>query len=127
MKKIVHSLLGCLYFTFVFLNPVFAEVKKNKQLIEKAKEIAKYDLKDPDSAKFRNVRVVTKPAQRDETKINTNVCGELNAKNSYGAYIGYVKFMWLPSLSSITLYDGKKDIPTLNEKYNELIDYICGE
>ena len=110
-----------------FLNPVFAEVKKDEQLIEKAKEIAKYDLKDPDSAKFRNVRVVTKPAQRDETKINTNVCGELNAKNSYGAYIGYVKFMWLPSLSSITLYDGKKDIPTLNEKYNELIDYICGE
>ena len=127
MKKIVHSLLGCLYFTFVFLNPVFAEVKKDKQLIEKVKEIAKYDLKDPDSAKLRNVRVVTKPAQRDEAEINTNVCGELNAKNSYGAYVGYVKFIWFPGSGSIALYDGKKDIPMLKEKYNELIDYVCGE
>ena len=127
MKKITHSLSGCLFFAFVFLNPVFAEVKDDKKLIEKAKEVAKYELKDPESAKFRNVRVVAKPAQRDETKINTYVCGELNAKNSYGAYVGYVKFIWFPGSGSIALYDGKKDIPMLNEKYNDLIDYICGE
>lgn len=38
-------------------------------------------LKDPDSAKFRAVRV----------KWDT-VCGEVNAKNSYGGYVGYRRF-----------------------------------
>lgn len=38
-------------------------------------------LKDPDSAKFRNVKV----------KWDT-VCGEVNAKNSFGGYVGYRRF-----------------------------------
>lgn len=38
-------------------------------------------LKDPDSAKFRNVK---------------GVCGEVNAKNGFGAYGGYKKFINLP-------------------------------
>jgi|TARA_B110000211_G_C13875516_1_gene462738 hypothetical protein len=46
-----------------------------------------YNLKDPDSAKFRNVIA-------DEE--NTVFCGEINAKNSYGAYSGYNKFYAIP-------------------------------
>lgn len=38
-------------------------------------------LKDPDSAKFRRVKV----------KWDT-VCGEVNAKNSFGGYVGYRRF-----------------------------------
>lgn len=38
-------------------------------------------LKDPDSAKFRSVKVKW-----------GNVCGEVNAKNSYGGYVGYRRF-----------------------------------
>jgi len=38
-------------------------------------------LKDPDAAKFRGVKV----------KWDT-VCGEVNAKNSYGGYVGYRRF-----------------------------------
>lgn len=38
-------------------------------------------LKDPDSAKFRDLE-----------RIGKAVCGEVNAKNSYGGYIGYQRF-----------------------------------
>jgi hypothetical protein len=43
--------------------------------------------KDPDSATFRNL--TTSPVEEDGDQL---VCGELNAKNSYGAYTGYQRF-----------------------------------
>lgn len=39
-------------------------------------------LKDPDSAKFRDVKLYKSGA----------VCGSYNAKNSYGGYVGYTHF-----------------------------------
>ena len=53
--------------------------------IEQAKQTLAADLKDPDSAKFRNVR-----------EHRNNVCGEYNAKNSYGGYVGFERFIQLP-------------------------------
>lgn len=44
-------------------------------------EAVKRSLRDPDSAKFRNVR-----------KLGSGVCGEVNAKNAYGGMVGYEKF-----------------------------------
>lgn len=41
-------------------------------------------LKDPDSAQFRNLRVVSGGAA---------LCGEVNAKNSYGGYTGFKSFV----------------------------------
>ena len=38
-------------------------------------------LKDPDSVKIKDVRIS-----------GDNVCGKVNAKNSYGAYVGYTIF-----------------------------------
>lgn len=49
-------------------------------------------MKDPDSSKFRNVKFVQKEESEDGT-INGYVCGEINAKNSYGAYAGFSPFM----------------------------------
>lgn len=43
-------------------------------------------LRDPESARFRNVRVVRKADGSDA------LCGELNAKNVYGGYVGYAPF-----------------------------------
>ena len=63
-------------------------------LIDQAKEAVKLDLKDPDSAQFRTVRV----KQREEEV----VIGEVNSKNIYGGYSGYEKFYWGP------YRDGKK-------------------
>ncbi|WP_272962245.1 hypothetical protein [Alcanivorax jadensis] len=57
-----------------------------------AMEAAKNGLKDPDSAKFRNLYEVA--GMKDDSG-NHAVCGEVNAKNSYGGYVGYRRFMQL--------------------------------
>ena len=57
-----------------------------KLILENVLKNVVYGLKDPDSAKFRNVRFV---------KYNNQivVCGEVNAKNSYGGYVGFSEFI----------------------------------
>jgi hypothetical protein len=55
-------------------------------VIEAALEQVREMLKDPASAQFRNVRVV------DHAKGKV-VCGEVNAKNSYGGYVGFTLFV----------------------------------
>jgi hypothetical protein len=42
-------------------------------------------LKDPDSAKFKNLSI--------SKKYPWIICGEVNAKNSYGGYVGYERFI----------------------------------
>ena len=48
-------------------------------------------LKDPSSAQFRNVKVSDK-----------TVCGEMNGKNSFGAYTGFEPFMYEYARASLT-------------------------
>lgn len=45
------------------------------------------ELRDPSSAQFRNVRVV------DQVDGSQAVCGEVNAKNAYGGYVGFEPFV----------------------------------
>lgn len=54
-------------------------------------EVVTEGFKDPESAKFRNWERVdqVKSAKPGEGMF----CGEVNAKNSYGAYTGYVPFI----------------------------------
>lgn len=47
--------------------------------------------KDPDSAKFRNLKGFAIDGV-DPAKAIT-LCGEVNAKNSYGAYVGFEAFV----------------------------------
>lgn len=51
--------------------------------------IAKNRLKDPDSAKFDGVRVFAFKAMGNTIEMT---CGNLNAKNSYGGYVGSKPF-----------------------------------
>jgi len=62
-----------------------SEPEKLKLIAKRQSEVAQL-LKDPDSAKFRNVYV-------SEIYSEPIVCGEVNGKNSYGAYAGYTTFM----------------------------------
>jgi hypothetical protein len=55
-------------------------------------------LKDPDSAEFRNLRVVDKPSVQEGV-----VCGEVNAKNSYGGYNGFKEFAFNPNSGAVTI------------------------
>jgi hypothetical protein len=51
--------------------------------VERAKDLAARDLRDPGSAQFRDVR----------TGDAGSICGEINAKNALGAYVGFQRFL----------------------------------
>jgi hypothetical protein len=53
---------------------------------KEAKEAVRYGLKDPDSAQFRELRRCAR---------NDGVEGEVNSKNSYGAYAGFEPFIYV--------------------------------
>ncbi|WP_053284353.1 hypothetical protein [Comamonas testosteroni] len=53
-----------------------------------------YELRDPDSAKFREVALV-------ESQGGTVVCGQVNGTNAYGGYVGFKSFIGSPDLVHI--------------------------
>jgi hypothetical protein len=57
-------------------------------LISRAQRGVRGMLRDPDSARFRNVRLSQKIADIPDPV----VCGEVNAKNGFGGYTGYGRF-----------------------------------
>jgi hypothetical protein len=64
-------------------------------LTKKAKADVSALLKDPDSAKFRNLKLVD-PTVLSEKGIDVFavICGEVNGKNTYGGYSGFVPFLY---------------------------------
>jgi hypothetical protein len=91
--------------------------------VDRAKEGPLVDrLKDPDSAKFRNLEIWTVPDSKNEESLM--LFGEISAKNSYGAYGGYREFyamgfgLTLPSFIMIGMsgQDRYDVIPGIIEK-----------
>ena len=62
---------------------------RDEEIIVKVKENIREELKDPDSANFRNVRIL---------RINQMIyaCGQVNAKNALGGYTGFKWFLASP-------------------------------
>jgi hypothetical protein len=54
--------------------------------VRKAKDVIEKDLADPDSVRYRKITFL------DEGDGFTTVCGEFNAKNRAGGYVGYQSF-----------------------------------
>lgn len=52
------------------------------------KQSVTYDMKDPSSADYRNIKVFNNTEVRKAL-----VCGEVNSKNSFGAYVGFKRFI----------------------------------
>jgi hypothetical protein len=85
-----------------------AEKKATQKLIAQASREARSKIasqfKDPDSVKFKNLRI---------SKDGMTVCGEVNGKNSYGGYTGFKLFysLWMVDHVSVvsddtqTIYD----------------------
>jgi hypothetical protein len=69
--------------------------------ISRAEELVRNVQKDPDSAEFRNVR---------ECPTGFYVTGEVNGKNSYGAYVGYRTFYANSAEAHIVEEDESPDI-----------------
>lgn len=62
-----------------------------RDYIAEARESVVLKFKDPDSAKFRNEVIYHNSSL---TSIGIGVCGEVNSKNSYGAYTGFKKYYY---------------------------------
>lgn len=89
-----------------------------QQVMEKGKKAIADSLKDPSSAQFRNVRLV-------EYLDGAVICGEVNGKNSYGAYVGFNDFV--SGINSGTMRNTKTEPEYANIKpaANAGIDRAC--
>lgn len=83
--------------------------------IKAAKEIVASELRDPESAQFRNIS----KTKKNEFGVVT-VCGEVNGKNAYGGYVGYQRFVNSPPSNRV--YMEKAWIT-----FDDLWDSSCAE
>ena len=58
--------------------------------VKLAKAAVLEDLKDPESARLRNLFISNSPNLKGE--MMQHLCGEINAKNAMGGYVGYRRF-----------------------------------
>lgn len=73
----------------------------------KAKAAVVRTLKDPESVRFRDLS--ERPDKDALNRPTIVVCGMVNAKNSYGGYIGFRPFAYLASTGELMIYS---DDPT---------------
>jgi hypothetical protein len=66
-------------------------------------------LKDPDSAKFKPFTLVT------DADGNKKVCGQVNAKNAYGGYVGFTGFAYTLELGDL-IFAPNPDDNDFNER-----------
>ena len=64
-----------------------AQDKGHGAFVAQAKEVVTKNFKDPEGARFRNLAVY-----RSNTG-SLALCGEVNAKNGFGAFVGYRAFL----------------------------------
>lgn len=68
-------------------------------LLEKVQNMVRERLKDPDSAKFRSL-----------LKYGTHwVCGQVNAKNGMGGYVGYSSFDYEIEKGELKMYQAGQE------------------
>lgn len=110
-----RSILSLMLVASVAL-PALSQGKGYAPLVAKAKTAISRDLKDPDAAKFRNIGIY----KSTTGKGGVSVCGEINAKNSYGAYLGFRKFL---VSDDIAIIDGEEG----GLSYDSLGPALCHE
>ena len=104
MKKILLiGIAGLLMVGCGKKEPTEAELNSFREI--KAQESVKALLKDPSSAEFRNMN---------------GMCGEVNSKNSFGAYTGFVRFIGTPDITVIEGENSQVDQATFNEVWKKM-------
>ena len=87
--------LECMNKIFIIYLIIWLTGCSNNKLEEAVKKV----LKDPNSAQFQNIK---------------GICGEVNAKNSYGGYTGFKRFYVLNNETVIEDKDNHKDFLLIN-------------
>lgn len=96
-------------FCTLLTGTAFAQ-SKNKVFITKAKTALAQNFKDPRSAQWRGVFISYEDPLR-------YLCGEVNAKNSYGAYTGFKRFFTLEMNSILSQVESEENAPIFEEFY----------
>ncbi|WP_282270036.1 hypothetical protein [Stenotrophomonas sp. PS02298] len=83
--------------------------------VRAGKEVVTRNFSDPLSAQFRNLSIA-----RGKEKVR--LCGEVNAKNAFGAYVGFRRFA---TMEDTALIENPADPPTLAQATLNVIDSLC--
>lgn len=89
----------------------------HEQATEKGMESVKRQLKDPESARFQNIQLT-------DHNGGLVLCGEINAKNSYGGYVGFKRFV--AGTNSATMQETNRRHPEVAAASNAGIVAACG-
>jgi hypothetical protein len=116
----VKAKLICAVLVITLCSSSFAKPSESA-LVSKAKEAIREQMKDPASVEFRNVILNAKSGA---------VCGEVNAKNSFGGYTGFTQFAFgsdgsihiVPS----TISSADFDSIVRAQKALPMIEKLCG-
>jgi hypothetical protein len=82
--------------------PEIRPSRKDQAAMDKGQEAVRYRLKDPESSRFRAVGVYW---EKDGTAYT---CGEVNARNSMGGYVGFARFL-TNGTPARTMFEGDSD------------------
>lgn len=74
--------------------------------INKIANLLDVDLRDPKSLQLRKLKL---------NSTETVICGEMNAKNGFGGYVGYVPFLHVLGTENVSLAERKPDNPAFEE------------
>jgi len=66
------------------------------------------DFRDPSSTQFRKVSSSSRKGF---------ICGEVNGRNGFGAYVGFRPFAWNTAAGSMTVLRTGSDIPEMDKLY----------
>ena len=94
----------------IIVSSNLALAQKPDPMIEQAKRAVEQGLRDPFSVKFQGVASRTVINHKGQPmKV---VCGEVNAKNAFGAYVGFQKFIYVQPLGKAYVLGPDRDIAT---------------
>ena len=90
---------------------MLAEEDKTSAIRVQARMAIQERLKDPGSAEFRNI-----------VSSETVACGEVNAKNAFGGYVGFTRF--LHTAGGITMLDESQDKASFDVLWRTLCEPV---
>lgn len=95
MNKGVVLFFSCLLLT--------ACKPSQEKAIDLAKTEISHDMKDPASTQFRDIST-KQVGEKEDGSVVMLVCGEVNSKNSFGAYSGFSSFVIALTMKSKGLF-----------------------
>lgn len=87
MRKSLWSISHAMFLAAISAQVSGAPKDDHLAFIAQAKKAVADQMRDPDSVKFRDVALYRQLESKELA-----LCGEFNAKNGYGAYVGYRRF-----------------------------------